>query len=916
LPVASGNIPGAPLVSGAYCVRNASSRITILIVSSGAAQPSGWTQICQIPFTIATNATNDVARLNGFQQGCASSGGPQPCTVFHGQITVSGGGGSFQMQSAEDNSVAALLTADSDAPVPEVLSSIDYRTDTQRLPIAALERARPLRVRPLMPLRAQGDLKTFIRENPRSSRAIIERYVLVEYASRAAALAGLDALKADRFVERASLVEPSLPIRKTQPIGKATTAVVNQYHLTPLQFPNAWDTATRGWSLVGAVESGVDTTHPLIRSFAGATYQGGNFLPVYSFDFAPGQEGPNVDERQPVRAPPGTPAGCVIPASSPTCTNDPETNGFECMVTSTAGHGTHVAGLIAGNATSAGAEDMQGICRNCGVGVIKVARALCIQPQGGQPLVTTAFVPSLAPPALIALTQAGSQIINVSLGAGLPDNYCENGANPGAEWCAALNLAAANDVIVVAASGNFRGNIQFPAADDGVLAVGGADEVGSLWDEAPGDAQGIGCPNYNPNTPNAPENQFECGSSYTRDLNKRHQELVVPAKNVRSTFYRGLTWSAPSRCGDSYGDATASDGVGLCTGTSMSAPIVAGVMGLLRSINPLAPKGDPENAAVYGVRDVVAETTDRAVAGQPWSAQLGYGMPRVRAAADRILGRVRGDVVPNRLTPLFTLYSPGGLDFANVASPQGAVALIRFSSASYTTTTNPASATTPGFASFRTENPAPPVPRANMYVLTTEASLGNGAAIVPLYWLDRERPWPLGCTETQPGCAFFHRDNLLVSSTAHVEAAVAQGYRFRGRQGFVYARCAGDLPSCMPAGTELMYRLCKAADDDCAVFLESQRPAYQALGYTQAFPAGADSVMGYAYPNVDSDNDGLVDGMERIIGTNLADQDADDDGVLDGIEFPQAGIALTDPCAGPNITCTRLPNQLFANGFE
>lgn len=81
----------------------------------------------------------------------------------------------------------------------------------------------------------------------------------------------------------------------------------------------------RGWSLVGAIDSGTDTTHPLIRSVSGSSYQGGNFLPAYSYDFAPGREGSNVEERQPVRVPPGTPAGCVTTASSPTCLNDPDT---------------------------------------------------------------------------------------------------------------------------------------------------------------------------------------------------------------------------------------------------------------------------------------------------------------------------------------------------------------------------------------------------------------------------------------------------------------------------------------------------------------------------------------------------------------------------------------------------------------
>ncbi len=662
-------------------------------------------------------------------------------------------------------------------------------------------------------------------------------------------------------------------------------------------------------------DSGLDTTHPLVQSFSGSSYVGGNFLSAYSADFGQNPNDGNVDERQPVRAPAGTEAACVMPASHPTCLGEPSTNGFDCMVGSFVGHGTHTFGLLGANRFGASSDAMQGTCRHCGIGLIRVARTACVRIGPADFAVASAYTPTATPPAITAFAQSGAQVVNLSLADGLPDGYCDGGATH--PYCVALAFLDANDVLLTASSGNHRADIQFSAADERVVSVGGIDETGTFWDESPGSQ--TNCPFYNPNTPGVPANEVECGSNYTRDLAKRFQEFVAPAKNVRSTFHRDATWNARLSCGDLYGDSSA-DGIGLCTGTSMSAPIVAGVMGLLRSINPLVPKGDPASSVVYGVRNAVRDTTDRALAGMPSTERLGYGSPRAVDAAARMLGKVRGDIVENRLTPLFTLYSAGGLDFASVATPQSAVALIRYSSASYSTATNPVSPTTPGYSAFPTELPAPPVPRANAYVLTTERTPMNGVAPVPLYWLDRARPWPLGCSLGQPGCAFYHRDSILVASTAHVEAAVADGYAFRGRQGYIYPRCPGDAPSCKPAGTERMYRLCKTADDDCAVFLESQFGAYQALGYTSVYPAGADSVVGYAYPNVDSDGDGLVDGLERIIGTNWAnpttDKDSDDDGVQDGVEFPQAGVSLSDPCVGPNVTCNRLQNVVFANSFE
>jgi hypothetical protein len=78
----------------------------------------------------------------------------------------------------------------------------------------------------------------------------------------------------------------------------------------------------------------------------------------------------------------------------------------------------------------------------------------------------------------------------------------------------------------------------------------------------------------------------------------------------------------------------------------------------------------------------------------------------------------------------------------------------------------------------------------------------------------------------------------------------------------------------------------------------------------------ADAVLGYAYPSVDSDSDGLVDGMEYLIGTNPLSADSDGDGQGDAIEFPQVGVSTSDPCVGPTITCLVGVDEIFADGFE
>lgn len=914
LPVANGNIPGAPVSNGAYCTRQLSGRIGVLQLGIGNPLPVGWMQSCQIPFTIPSYAPAGKALLTGFDALCAATGGAQPCSVTSGFVNVLASG-SQQSLSESPTTVAILLSADSAAPTPEMLAAVDY-FHADEVPLDALRRAPPSRAYPLRPQRARGDFKQFLRENPTTASAILERYVYLDYENEEAAHAAVLAFRAERLVDYVTVMPSATepPKQDDKALGPAIPLSKNggnQYHLAAVQAQAAWQLAG-GWSLIGVPDAGIDPTHPELQSFSGSTYLGGNHLPAYNYDFSgqgmPGMDDYNVDERQPVRTALGDDVNCLAPTS--VCASDPATAGHECMQARYAGHGTHVAGLVAANTTNADPYDLQGVCRHCGLATMKVSSTVCAR--SSPAFATTLYQPSLVPPAITALTSVGSQVINLSSTTNLPDYYCVPPANPTHPWCATLKLIEDNDVLLVAAAGNSRIAVQFPAHDSRVVAVGGSDQTGALWDRSPGSL--TSCPYYDPSRPNASDRESECGSNYT--LAGGRQEVVTPSDSVRSTFYRGVNWNPTIGCGDVYGDGDISNGVGLCTGTSMSTPIASGVFGLLRSINPLAPKGDPNSGVSYGVRNVVAQTTDRALTGYAWDSKLGYGGPNTRRAADLMLGRVRGDVVTNRLTPLFTLYSPNSLDFASVASPQSAGALIRYAAAVYTTTTNPASPTTPGYASFRTEGAAP-VPRANAYVLTTEFSPGSTPTPAPLYWLDRTRKWPLGCSGSPPACYPEHRDFLLVSTIADAQAAVAQGYNFRGRQGYLYPRCPGD--NCMPPGTERMYRYCKSTDDDCAVFLQNQLADYQSLGYTSIFPAGSDPVMGYAYPNVDSDNDGLVDGMERIIGTALNDPDSDNDGVLDGVEFPQAGISTSDPCSalgGPNDSCTRPLNLLFANGFE
>ena len=120
----------------------------------------------------------------------------------------------------------------------------------------------------------------------------------------------------------------------------------------------------------------------------------------------------------------------------------------------------------------------------------------------------------------------------------------------------------------------------------------------------------------------------------------------------------------------------------------------------------------------------------------------------------------------------------------------------------------------------------------------------------------------------------------------------------------------------MPPGAQKFWREYKTSDADCATFLDSERSAFEAAGYTAACPAGSNKLLGYAYPATDTDGDGLPDGFEYVVGTSPTRADSDGDGTPDGVEFPMVGVSVSDPCGGGTGALYCPADSIFKSGFD
>jgi len=726
-----------------------------------------------------------------------------------------------------------LLATGNGAPTPEAV--VESHRKGLGLSVGA-GAARPLDVKPALAHRAQGKAREEIAADPESPRARLERYLIMKFPANANLDAVQAALERDPHVlhvERNRLfrlhVTPSDPL-----FPVAGSPPDHQWGSHLLNLGSAWDYA-KGHAYIGLIDTGLQVTHPDLRAFSSTgTWLGGNFRPHLSWDFS-------------------SPASCFT--NQENCVDELEFGG------SGAGHGTHVAGIVAANTNNA--TGVAGACWNCSILMTRGTRIQSSQQ-------TTADVAN----ALTWLTDHGVQAISMSFG---DDLSCDPLSSNLGFVCDALDLADRRDVLMTASPGNDKTDVEFPASDPRVLSIGGIEPGGAFWDRAD---EGQGCPCNWSNRPswlinicNQGPFTFECGSNYTVTQGSAQQDLVAPAKQVLSTFYENKDWNSLLGCHDTAVNGVNHAGVGydVCTGTSMSSPYVAAIAGILRSVNPLLDKDQ-----------ITAALTGHASRAGNWDPKLGYGYPDASASVQAVLGRSNGVTLANRLTPLFVLYSPPAGDHLYTTFPQvGSAAM--FNAAGYSQF-KPSGMDlwpdVPGYGYFPGAGclvgPCSPEPGASVYIFTTDRS-PNGSPLVPLFRMSYEDP------------NSANRDMTYTTEKAGIETLRGVGYRLDGIEGYIYKRCTPE-PSCIPAGAVRLYRRYNASRDDYAIFPESELAAMVADGYTQAL---GNDWIGYVYPNVDGDFDDVIDGFEGLIGTDRTRGDSDCDGVGDGAEI--LGYPNTDP---------------------
>lgn len=623
---------------------------------------------------------------------------------------------------------------------------------------------------------------------PDSPRSRLENYVLLTYPTAAGAAAAKKRLERDELVlsvgQNFLMSYSAAPSDRYFSLNPADPVPGSyQWGMQMMKLPQAWD-KIRGNAYVGAADHGI-------------------FLDCSSTPCAP-----HPDLRQNFR----------LQFSGDVSGNDPVPT-----VQDLSGHGTHVAGIIAATpqygsfsnfSTNSG---VAGACWTCSYAVVR----------------NNGTFSTFAASVTYALDR-GLQAVNMSWG--------DQTRNPRFQSCAdhdykpvcdVIEYAKSLDAVLVAAAGNNReARVAFPARSPDVIAVGGVqyDAQGPTYWR---DGYRTDCDRK------APDEYLnkECGSNYGPELT-----VMAPAKDIVSSFAPGRFYEG-FPCGDTYGpdlgfSTGQTDGYGDCTGTSMSAPHITGLVGLIRSANPLLTRDQVKTLLVNSSQPCVGLYRERC---------HGAGVPDAGKAITAALG---GPHVLNRLTPLFGFYSGTASDHFYTTVPQMALAALstgmlqpqpQGGSIAY----SPIGSPVPAYPQF----PTPPCgfspclsypePRAIASVFVTHVNpIAGGPELVPLY----RYSW--ACSS-----APCHQVSHVYSSDSTAYQYFTQlGYQLDGIEGYIHSKAEPQ-----PPGTVKLCRKYDAGRDDYVLFPDTGNTNCSASsdGYTEGnygTVSGLSDWIGWVHP--------------------------------------------------------------------
>lgn len=626
-------------------------------------------------------------------------------------------------------------------------------------------------------------------------------------------------------------------------------------------------------------------------------------------------------------------------------------------------HGAHVAGILAAEGDNG--IGVKGVCHDCSLISANVPNYKHIV-NTGVPTFNMSWHHGTVK--VEYQDENGNPVVigddnNLSEQFGAPADFLSNPVFT--DHNAFLQLVLDRDIIPVAASGNsgLSDNINYPAIYPGVVAVG------------------------------ALERDYKKSPYSNSNSDESAIDLMAPGSNIYSLFSTGLddaNAAIYARCGDSFegsipayqffaseflatldwhgdqaspfysGSGGAADGYGDCSGTSMAAPHITGIIAMMRSIDPLM-KSEGVLEALYSTGQYY-DKNDLIDKGK--DSELGHGTPDAEQAMKNMLGVSKGELLKNRLTPLFSLHSSSVGNSFYTSVPQMAYTAIagtlypRPDGRGYSETNkilyNNSYGTTVKYGGNEYEyshesGGITAIPKAEVYVFTTDKNpINSSQPLVPLYrmssngdiisdfsecTLQSSNNVDHTYTTEQAGIDyysskdyFFYRpetanqnlQDAIIAHSLNTTAPKPSGYdcyhvsttSFGGQVSTVIPKTF-DLRYKLdgiegyifsrdypqPEGTEKLYRYYHPVKDDHAIFPESRLQAMEDIGYgPEPTPSGVTSNEFIGYVYTNSDSDG--DGLVDGFERIVGTSlsVADSDG--DGINdgIEVTGYPRTDPC--------------------